>query len=95
MTEPSTIFPKLVCGDEKHDERHHISENAVGEPSREFLGQGCFAAEPDSVCRILGSHQQSKLICLNDSEKGLSVTGCTLETRGVSMVAQQEMQVHR
>uniref|UniRef100_A0ACD5VT55 Uncharacterized protein n=1 Tax=Avena sativa TaxID=4498 RepID=A0ACD5VT55_AVESA len=93
VTEPSKTYPKLVCGDEKHDERHHRTENAMGEVSRELIGQGCFAAEPDSVCGILGAHQQSKLICLNDSEKGLSVPGCTLETGGVSMVAQQEMQM--
>jgi hypothetical protein len=94
VTDPSITYPKLVCGYEEHAERHHRSEKAMGEPSREYLRQGCFADEPDSVCRILGAHQQSNLICLNDSEKGLSIPGFILETGGVSMVAQQEMQVY-
>ncbi|KAM0919612.1 hypothetical protein ACQ4PT_008082 [Festuca glaucescens] len=94
VTEPSKTYPKLVCGDEKHDISHHKSEKAMVEPPREYLAQGHCAAEPDSsVCRILGAHQQSKLICFNDSEKGLSVPGCIFETKGFSMVGQQEMQV--
>jgi hypothetical protein len=94
VTEPSKTYPKLVCGDEKHDISHHKSEKAMVEPPREYLSQGHCAAEPDSVCRILGAHQQSKLICFNDSEKGLSVPGCIFETEGFSVVCQQEMQVY-
>ncbi|XP_051226312.1 uncharacterized protein [Lolium perenne] len=93
VTEPSKTYPKLVCGDEKHDISHHKSEKAMVEPPREYLAQGHCAAEPDSVCRILGAHQQSKLICFNNSEKGLSVPGCIFETEGFSVVGQQEMQV--
>lgn len=93
MTEPSQTFPELTCGSEQFDESYLVSENAEHEAAREFLAQGCSAGEPDSVCQIPGTQQQSTSICFNDSGNVLPVSGCILETEGVTTFAVQDTQV--
>ncbi|KAJ1286272.1 hypothetical protein BS78_03G340500 [Paspalum vaginatum] len=82
--------PKLVCGSEQLDERHQICSNAEREPTAEFLAQKFSAGEPETACTVRdGAHeiQQSKSICLNGpEEKGLSASGCMLDTGRVSTV---------
>lgn len=60
-------------------------KNAKREPAREFLAQWCSAGEP--VYTIPGTQQPCTSICLNYEEKGVSASGCMLETGRVSMVS--------
>lgn len=80
--------PKLACGSEQPDEKHEGSSNAEPGPAGEFLVQRCSDDEPNTVCTVRdGNHetQSSKSICLNDSEeKGLTTSGCMLDTGRVS-----------
>ncbi|CAM0947401.1 unnamed protein product [Alopecurus aequalis] len=94
VAEPSKKFPELICATEQFDERHQRSENAEKEAAIEFLAQGCSAGEPDSVCRIPGTRQESTSICFNNPGKDLPVSGFSLETAGVTMFTVQDMQVY-
>lgn len=93
VTEPSKTFPEFICGSEEFDESYLESENAEHEAAREFLAQGCAAGESDSLCQISGTKQQSTSVCFNDSGNGLPVSGCILETEGVTTFSVQDMQV--
>ncbi|KAF8681759.1 hypothetical protein HU200_045196 [Digitaria exilis] len=80
--------PKLACGSEQPDEKLEGSSNAEPGPAGEFLVQRRSDDEPKTVCTVRdGNHetQSSKSICLNDSEeKGLTTSGCMLDTGRVS-----------
>ena len=91
VTEPSQTFPELTCGSEQFDEWHQGSEDA--EHEAEFLSQVCSAGESDSAFQIPGTQQQSTSICINDSRNVPSVSGCILETGGVTTFPVQDMQV--
>lgn len=93
VTEPSPNFPKLACGLEQLNERHQRSEHTEQEGAREFPALGCSVGEPDTVCQIPETCQQSTSICLNDSERGLPLSGSILETGEVAMFAVQNMLV--
>ncbi|KAM3318018.1 hypothetical protein ACQJBY_035640 [Aegilops geniculata] len=92
VTEPSQTFPELTCGSEQFDESYLERENAEHEAAREFLAQGCSAGESELVCQIPGTQQQSTSICFNDSGN-VPVSGCILETEGVTTFAVQDRQV--